>query len=159
MFEIIFLTETTLDSNLKDDSIDLHSFEEIEDIISERTFRRHLHLNIVYQQTKLYQREREIRGLIEKMIDSILVEKSFPSSTTEIKKDLHMTEQSNSHIFIDQLLHLTQDGRPLTPLEIRQNVIAIIFAVSFNLYADIIITISSSLRDMKQQLSPLRMQF
>lgn len=119
--------ETTLDSTLADDYIDLHSFEEIEDIISQRTFKNILHLDFIYKRTNLYKREKEIRASIEALIDKILDDKSRKNA----QKDEHeLTDQSNSHIFIDQLMHLTQDGRNLSPLEIRQNVIAIIFAVS-----------------------------
>lgn len=119
--------ETTLDSTLADDYIDLHSFEEIEDIISQRTFKRILHVDFIYKRTNLYKREKEIRASIEALIDKILDDKCRKNA----QKDEHeLTDQSNSHIFIDQLMHLTQDGRNLSPLEIRQNVIAIIFAVS-----------------------------
>lgn len=85
----------------------------------------HLHLDLIYKRTKMYKREREIRASIEAMIDKILEDKyrKMAESGNE-----YLNEQSNSHIFIDQLMHLTQDGRQLTPLEIRQNIIAIIFA-------------------------------
>ena len=116
-----------MNSSLVDDaSIDLHSFEEVEDIISKRTFKRILHLDAIYQMTSMYKRERQIRQSIEDMIDKILHEraKNFGGKGGD-----GITDDSNSHIFLDQLLHLTKDGKPLTPLEIRQNVIAIIFAV------------------------------
>ncbi|XP_063701761.1 probable cytochrome P450 313a1 [Culicoides brevitarsis] len=115
--------ETTLNSTLTDDYIDLHSFEEVEDIIGQRTMASHLHADFIYKRTKMYKREREIRASIEAMIDRILEDKYL-----KMKDEEYLTEQSNSHIFIDQLMHLTQDGRELTPLEIRQNIIAIIFA-------------------------------
>uniref|UniRef100_A0A336LEQ7 CSON007994 protein n=1 Tax=Culicoides sonorensis TaxID=179676 RepID=A0A336LEQ7_CULSO len=117
--------ETTLNSTLADDYIDLHSFEEVEDIIGQRTMKSHLHLDLIYKQTNMFKREREIRASIEAMIDKILEEKSRKMSKSKMED---LQEQSNSHIFIDQLMHLNQDGRPLTPLEIRQNIIAIIFA-------------------------------
>uniref|UniRef100_A0A336MVW9 CSON006775 protein n=1 Tax=Culicoides sonorensis TaxID=179676 RepID=A0A336MVW9_CULSO len=117
--------KTTLNSTLADDYIDLHSFEEVEDIIGQRTMKSHLHLDLIYKQTNMFKREREIRASIEAMIDKILEEKSRKMSKSKMED---LQEQSNSHIFIDQLMHLNQDGRPLTPLEIRQNIIAIIFA-------------------------------
>lgn len=117
--------ETTLNSTLADKYIDLHMFEEVEDIISERTFKVLLHLDCIYKRTLLYKREREIRASIENMIDKIL-EQKYEKMTMASEED--RMEQSNSHIFIDQLMHLTQDGRELTLEEIRQNLIAIIFA-------------------------------
>lgn len=114
-----------MNSTLTNDAaIDLHSFEEVEDIISQRTFKRFLHLDAIYQFTSLYKREREIRASIEDMIDQILEERRLKGVGDQ------MTEDSNSNIFLDQLLHLTKDGKPLTQIEIRQNIIAIIFAVS-----------------------------
>lgn len=121
----VTLIETTLNSSLTNDAaIDLHSFEEVEDIISQRTFKRFLHIDAIYQLTGLYKREREIRAAIEDMIDQILEERRRKGVGDRL------TDDSNSHIFLDQLLHLTKDGKALTPTEIRQNVIAIIFAVS-----------------------------
>lgn len=76
--------------------------------------------------TSLYKREREIRASIENMIDKILEERWSKGGGVEKGS---VTDDSNSHIFLDQLLHLTKGGQPLTPMEIRQNVIAIIFAV------------------------------
>lgn len=131
-----------------------------------RTFKRHLHLDFIYARTKLYQRERQIVGTIEAMIDRILAEKATTATHTsdampEIKKEFQLNEQSNSHIFIDQLMHLTQDGRYLTPLEIRQNIIAIIFAVRIIFFCNLkkIPFLMQIFRDTKQRQSPLRMQF
>lgn len=114
-----------------DTNIDLHQFEEIEDIISQRTFKRLLHMNAIYQLTGLYKRETQIRAAIEDMIDQIMEKRAKQVGSNGLKVG---TDNSNSHIFLDQLLHLTKDGKPLSPVEIRQNIIAIIFAVSNLLY-------------------------